>query len=57
MSKISFLKKKNMFYKSLLTSKLVFYKLCKEQVEQNDPRFLQGFYEKTYISAMGISGV
>ena len=59
MSKSSFPKKTNSFYKSLLTSKLNFSKLCeKNKKKKMDPYFLKGFfYEKTYISDMGISCV
>ena len=40
------------FYKRFLASILSFLKLC---VDKIDPQFLMGFYEKTYISDMGIS--
>ena len=44
-----------MFYKSSLTSKCIFSKLCKKNVIFFDPRFLKGFYEKMFTSKMGIS--
>ena len=44
---------KDRFYKSLLTFKLIISKLCKEKIEKTYPRFLKGFYEKTYNSGYG----
>ena len=48
-SKSSFPKKRQIF-KSLLTSKLIFSKLCKKKVEKNQPTFSYGFlWENVHI--------
>ena len=44
-----------MFYKSSMTSKHIFSKLCKKNVIFFYPRFLKGFYDKMFTSKIGIS--
>ena len=45
----------NRFYKSVLTFNEIFSQLYKKNVEKNNPRFLKGFCDKSYISDFGIS--